>query len=346
MKKMSCLSVLFILLAAAAFAQNYVHLARVNVQDNQILGGVALKSDGDIYYVTFADVNSKLVQLDGILAGGVFNDVWTTNTVSTETKITTAQRGLNDIEIDSSGNVYISGTGNAATDTILKKFGPEPTHTVLWEMGQGALTGTQEVRHNGIEILDGTTLLIGTTWGSLGFKNLSDGMNSFANVTGGSIFQRAFAINTSNNDIYAGKNGNFVDTALNLWSGGTPGAPATYAATNDLLPGIGVNTQFGVATQPVEYVPGDNQLLIADKVEHGVRIYNISGSGASTTFTEVQFLDGANPAVTNEYGGVNGVSYNEVSGKKFIVVGATIGSQWIIDVFTLAPTSEELWMQY
>lgn len=351
--------ILFLTLALAgmmaySFAQNYVFLTRVNEADNVSVGAVALSDSGDIYYGQFNAAASKVVQLNDILTGGNYNPGFATNTVSTETKIATAGRGLNDIKIDSSGNVYISGTGDNAANTILKKFGPEPTHSVLWEMGAGALTGGEEVRINGIEILDGSTLLIGVAFNNLGFKSLATGANTIANVSAGAIYQRSFALNTANNDIYVGRNGDPGNdpnrTSLNLMSGGTPAAPASYTATSYLLPQTGTPPEqaFGVATQALDYIPGDNKLVISDKLEAGARIYSITGSGAGTTFNSLQLLDGE---VANEYSGITSLAYNTIGGKKFIVVGANIGVApdpitYVVDIYIEAPTAEDLWMQY
>lgn len=342
MKRVIVLATSMLFVASLALAQNYVHLTRVIEIDNVSAAAVALSDSGDIYYGQFNGTASKLVQLDGILTGGNYNSGFATNTVSTETK-TPAGRGIDDIAIDSTGNIYISGTGSGTADTILKKFGPEPTHTVLWEMGAGGLTGGEELRINGIEILDGTTLLIGKAFTTLGFKSLATGANSLADVTGGVNYQRGFAFNSSNNDIYAGKNGDSKDSSLTLWSGGTPAAPAGYAATPDLLPGTGINTPFGVATQALAYIPGDNKLVISDKVEIGARIYSITGSGAGTTFNSLQLLEGM---TANEYVGITGIAANTVGGKKFIVVSGGNGTNFVIDVYVEAPSSEELWMQY
>jgi len=308
------------------------------------LGGVALKPDGDLYYVTFAAANSELVYVQNALLG------YATSTITTE--VLPAGRGLNDIEVDSAGNVYISGTGTAAADSVLKKFSAAPSHTELWS--------NIDYRHNGIELITDDILAIGQTWNVIVFKNTSDGSDTGTSVSGGSRYQRAFAFNTANDDIYAAKNGDYSDAALKVFSGGSPTNLSGYAlALDDQLSPLGVSTPYGTATQPVDYDPINDQLLMGDTANQaigestgGVRVYDISGSGASTSFTEAQFVDRRD--ATYYYSNVYGISYANVTAfsppREFLAIAANVtdgtDSFYSIELFRRVPLSVEDWADY
>jgi len=308
------------------------------------LGGVALKPDGDLYYVTFEEGNSELVYVQNALLG------YATSTVTTE--VLPAGRGLNDIDVDSAGNVYISGTGADAASSVLKKFSAAPAHTELWS--------NTDYRHNGIEVISDDILAIGQTWNIILFKNTSDGSDTGTSVSGGGIYQRAFALNTTNDDIYATKNGNYSDAPLKVFSGGSPTNLSGYALVlDDQLSPLGVSNQYGTATQPVDYDPVNDQLLMGDTANQaigestgGVRVYNISGSGASTNFTEVQFIDHRDSAY--HYTNVYGISYANVTAfsppREFLAIAANVtdGDEtfYAIELFRRVPSSVEEWADY
>lgn len=345
-----------VLFSVFASAQPYEFLKTIPVGTSPA-GGVALRPNGDLYYVTFAQANSEFIYVpNAILAEE-----------PTKTVIDTASfpalRGYNDIEVDSAGNIFISGTGSSAADSVLKKFGPAPSHTLLWDMQ--TLGGAEVVRHNGIGLMNDNILAVGAfggSWNSVGWKDANTGLTlSDPAISGGVNYIRSIAMNTHNNDLYAGKNGDNVNSVLKIFSGGTPSNLSGYTlALDNQLPNLGVATQFGTATQPIVYDPDKNQLIAADANDQslspdtsiGVRIYNIVGSGASTQFNEIQFIDGRNE--TMKYGNVLGLSYAKITTftpeREFLAISVSSSdipeASYAIELFRIVPSRVEQWTQY
>jgi hypothetical protein len=326
----------------------------------QSLGGVALADNGDVYYVTFGAASSLLVHIPSAVPALATNP--TTGTV-VSTESLPSGRGLNDVEVDAAGNVYINGTGGAAADTVLKKFGPAPAHTLAWSMQ--ALDAAEQVRINGIGLMDADTLAISKAWNIVAWKNTSDGLNKSTEVSGGGNYQRSLALNTANNDIYAGKNGASTDSSLKVFSGGslTNLTGYTFAAENFL--NLGWSSAFGGATQAVAYDAANNRLVAADIPDSaaspadttvGARIYNITGSGAGTNFSEVQFIAGRE-ASAYKYAGITGVSAKRITtGTKqvdFLAVSVTVDTDGdgattddrftAVDIWAVFPTDVPNW---
>jgi hypothetical protein len=343
MQRYFLIGILMIAMAIPAVAQQYEYYGTIIPSATQTsMGGVALKSDGNLYYVTFS-TGSELMYVQNAVSGAPAK-TYTIGSVATLPMA--AGRGLNDIEVDSSGNVYVSGTGSAAADTQLVKYGPAPTHTQLWSMT--SLGAADQIRHNGIELI-GSDLVISEGFSTLTFKNPADGTNRGVSVTGGTTYQRSLAYNPSNDDIYAGKNGNYVSSILNVFSGGSPSNPSAYAQVlNNLLPDMGQNTQYGTGTQPIDFDAVNNQLIAADADDQavtgdttGVRIYDVAGSGASTTFTEAQYIPSA--------GNVLGISHAVVDEEDFIAFCAATSaipdSSYVIELYNI-PSGVGSWNQY
>jgi len=356
MKRKLFMCLLLLVLAGTALGIDYVYYGTVDLPNpTKTLGGVALKADGDLYYVTFADITSNLVYVDNAIPG-VKTKTYAATYISTETAIVTVSRGLNDIELDSSGNIYISGTGDGGlNNTILKKFSAAPAHAVLWSMPLDA----NNVRHNGIELMSDTVLAIGTTWNKIGWKKTSDGTaEGTGDITGGDNYGRSIALNTTNNDIYMGRNGNSVLSALKVFSGGSPSNLAGYSlALDNLLAPLGNGTATASAMQPIDYDPNNNQLLAADCFDQnlgdtvqGLRIYSIAGTGASTIFTQLQFFDGSTiPGRIAQYYNVYGISYNKIGGKDYIALAVNCGgtpATFAIDILMRPGTGFGDWDLY
>ncbi len=328
------------MVAVALAARDYVYYGTVEVEDpSETPGGVALKADGDLYYVTFNVADSHFVYVQNAVPG-CLNGTYTRQTISTE--VLPAGRGLNDIDLDSAGNIYISGTGNDAASTVLKKFSAAPAHTEVWS--------AIDLRINGIELMNENVLAVSETWNNINWKNTSDGQNTGTQVSGGSNYQRSLALNTLNNDIYVGKDGDFSLAALKIFSGGSPSDLASYALVADnLLSSLGCNTQYGVACQPVDFDPNNNQLIAADIYDQdtspsrdpyeGVRFYDISGSGSGTSFIEDQFIDGSGIPGKDAYYNIYGVSYAKIGELDYLAV-AVKGETTLtfrIDIFYRPP---------
>jgi len=343
MQRYFMIGILMIAMAVPAMAQYQYYGTIIPSATQTSMGGVALKSNGDLYYVTFS-TSSELMYVQNAVSGAP-TKTYTISSVATLPM--PSGRGLNDIEVDSSDNVYVSGTGSAPADTQLVKYGPAPTHTQLWSMM--SLGAADQIRHNGIELV-GSDLVISEGFSALTFKNPADGTNRGVSVTGGTTYQRSLAYNPSNDDIYAGKNGNNVSSILNVFSGGSPSNPSAYAQVlNNLLPDMGQTSTYGTATQPIDFDAGHNQLIVCDADDQGVvgeepigvRIFDVAGSGASTTFTEAQYIPSA--------GNVLGISHAVVGDEDFIAFCAATSaipdSSYVIELYNI-PAGVGSWNQY
>ncbi len=348
---------LLIALATTAFAADYAYLGSVVYTDNTDvpLAGVALKSDGDLYFVTFDADNSKLLYVADAITKSQDSSYTVTEIATTDVAIESG-RGYNDVCLDPAGNVYVCGTGNSAATTAFKKYSAAPTHSELWSATLGA-------RINGIEALDNNTIAVAREWNWLRFMDASDGSLFDPNIEtqGGSNYGRAVALNSDNNDIYIAANGASHDWIIKVYSGGSPTNLSGYAySVEGLLPGLGVSTQYGTAVQHIAYDSNNNQLLACDvndqaltnDTDIGVRVYDISGSAATTAFTQVQYIQPITTdrdTVTN----VNGVSYvhgdNEVDYMAMISVYTDGGDpatlSYYIDIYR-STTSVADWYLY
>lgn len=350
MKKFFLLTVIFIVALSSAICADYEYYGTVTLTTPDIsLGGVALKADGDLYYVHFGGATSDFVYVDNAVPG-CLTSAFTLTTISTE--VLPAGRGLNDIDLDSAGNIYISGTGNDAATSVLKKFTAAPAHALAWS--------SADVRHNGIEVMTDDILVIGDVWNKIGFKKTSDGTaEGTASIAGGDSYGRSVTFNSSNNDIYVGRNGNSTLDALKIFSGGSPTSLASYAlALDHQLPTLGNSTATASATQPNDYDWNNNELLAADAFDQaspandtnqGLRVYTIAGSGATTVFTEIQFFNGSTIAGRpGQYNNVYGVSYNRIEGKDYVAIAGSYGDPAtnVIDILVRPGSAVADWNLY
>ncbi len=340
--------VLFACLSGIIFAEDYVYYGTVMpVNPARSLGGVALKPNGDIYYVTFANPDSALGYISNAIPG-CLTSTYSADIITTESAFTDGGRGLNDVELDADGNIYISGTGATAASTVLKKFSAAPAHAQVWT--------SNDIRHNGIAIISADVLAIAEAWNRISWKKTSDGTaEGTAFVSGGTSYGRSLAFNSQNNDIYVGRNGDNKLSALKVFSGGSSSNLSGYAlALDEQLPTLGVQTAFGVATQALDYDEINNQLIAADVQDQGsidllqgVRIYDITGTGATTVFTQAQYFDGtAIPGRTLQYLNVYGVSYAQIGGVDYIAIGASTGTEFVIDILSRGGASVGTWDLY
>jgi len=350
---------LLLTLACTALGVDYVYYGTVDVTIpspslTRTLGGVALKSNGDLYYVTFDNPDSILAYVSNAIPG-VLTSAYTVSTISAETGFTDTDRGLNDIDLDSAGNIYISGTAAGGNFSVLKKFSAAPAHTLVWSQP------ISDVRSNGIDVISDDILAVGTDFDSLAWKKTSDG-TQYAPKSGpfGDYYGRSISINTTNNDIYMGRNGNNVLDGLKIIYGGTPSNLSGYTSFLDhQLATIGESEIWGWAMQPIDYDFNNNELIAADVYDagaladpvQGVRIYSISGSGASTIFTQLQFFDGSTiPSRTGQYVNVFGVSYNRIGGKDYLALAIGYGTitttTYAIDILVRSGTGIGEWDMY
>jgi hypothetical protein len=265
------------LLGTSAFGQSFVFHSEFST-DYNVPYALAADSAGGIYYVTFEAASSRAVYVADPM-----------NNPSSQVVITTATdfpsvRGLQGIAVDSSGNVYVSGDKEA---TWVKKFGPAPSFTE----DSGFSIGSTN-RLLGCDLL-GDNVLGCVSFDAIEFFNTSNG-DLITSVTGGQSYQRDLAFNSNNNDLYVAHNGAYISSSGSLWSGGTPASPAGYSfVKSDLVSMGGVNTEFGVGTQGIEYDAKNGRLLIANKEDQRLDIYTISGSGSGTSVNLFQTINGA-----------------------------------------------------
>jgi hypothetical protein len=249
--------------------------------------GIAADSSGGICFVTFDGATSTLNYIaDPIGAPGT---IQTIDTVALPTG-----RGLQDVEVDSAGYVYICGD-DGGTATVLRRYGPAPTFTP--DATFNANTAASARRHSGIAIVTGDPgspeLIMGnfTTTGDIHFYLASDGTDvGSAVAAGAATFQRDPSFNANNSDIYQSHNGAGTDL-ISLISGGDAGDPSTYT---QVLPGLlpSASTPPNTAGLGTDFYEVTNTLIARETglVPPAVQLYDISGSGASTTATLNQTL--------------------------------------------------------
>ena len=352
MKRKLFMCLLLLTLACSALGIDYVYYGSVVPSDPaKNLGGVALKSNGDLYYVTFDSATSILAYVANAIPG-VKTSAYTVSTISTETGIPDTGRGLNDIDLDSAGNIYICGTAASGSPSILKKFNAAPVHTEVWSQS------ISDVRTNGIDVISNDVLAVGTNFNVLAWKKTSDGTQYAANsVAFGDMYGRSISLNTTNNDIYMGRNGNSVLDGLKVIYGGTPSNLSGYTNVLDhQLATNGAGSLYGFAMQPIDYDTNNNELIAADIYDdgladtiQGVRIYGITFSGASTVFTQLQFFDGSTiPGRSGQYVNVFGISSNRIGGKDYLALAIGYGAPaaYAIDILVRPSAGLGDWDMY
>ena len=352
MKRKLFMCLLLLALACTALGIDYVYYGTVIPSDpTKELGGVALKSNGDLYYVTFTNPNSNLAYVANAIPG-VKTSAYTVSTISTETGIPDTGRGLNDIDLDSAGNIYICGTAASGNPSVLKKFSAAPAHSLVWSQS------ISDVRINGIDVISNDILAVGINFNALAWKNTSDGTQYAANSgVFGDLYGRTIALNTTNNDIYMGRNGNGTLDGLKVIYGGSPTNLSVYTNVLDhQLATIGDSYIYGFAMEPIDYDTNNNQLIAADVLDEmsadaiqGVRIYSITGSGASTVFAQLQFFDGSTiPGRSAQYYNVYGVSYNRIGGKDYLALAIGYGAPaaYAIDILVRPSAGLGDWDMY
>jgi hypothetical protein len=338
MKKILCLLALAVG-ASSAFSQSYVlkHEVHLKLNDADLTtsapGGVAIAPNGDIYYATFESAGSAVVKMSGAVSAMSAGTTPTRTLFAKESSFADAVaieagRGYNDIEIDSSGNIYVAGTGGTNGTSVLRK---------LDSAGNSVWLYPKDARVQGIAKA-GSNLIV-TDFGAL--REYSDVNGTFVagttSIPSANQFQRALAYNPSNNDFYAGRNGSNNNDSGNVWSGGTPSTVASYSMTKpNLLTDVGVGTAFGVATQSLDFDSNNNQIITVDANDAndpsvGFEVWSVTGSGAAATATMVQSVSPSVDPLIGAYTGANGVGYRRIGGNDYVaLVGTRIGGNGTI----------------
>jgi hypothetical protein len=357
MKRVILSGLLFALATAAMSQYSYRHEfdAKLGNGDDPTssVAGVAIAPSGDIYWVTFEAGVSKLFRAPGAVAAMDAGTTPTRELVAIESGLPSpvaieAGRGYNDIEVDASGNVYIVGTGGSNATSILRKLGPAPTHTPQWLFPLDA-------RVQGVA--KATTTLVVVTFGGVRIYDDATGALIGSEATGGATFQRSVALNAANNDLYAGRNGNNNDDSVNVWAGTAgPSVDAngnyTQAVTN-AIPDIGIGSAFGVATQALDFDPVNSQLVAVDAFNSaavpgpdtaiGVRVYGVTGAGASVSFSPVQFMD---TTPNGAFSGLNGVDYAQIGGNDYVAAAVSRGGIFSIVLYRRGAAAVSDWSIY
>jgi hypothetical protein len=343
----------FLLLSLAVFmltamavcgTGNFSYYGSITVYNGETLGGVCLKSNGDLAYVTFNDANSHFVYVTNAVSGA--KD--TTYIPSLVTTVAMASgRGLNDVKVDGNGNIYISGCGSAASDSQLLKF--NSSLQCVWSMS--TMASTSQYRHNGVEVLSNSVIAITRAWNFITFLNAMDA-SSTSEVSGGVNYDRQLVFDPVNNNIFVSKNGSYNAYALKVFAGGSPTNLTGYSLATDNHEFFygSFSTQYGGSNQPIGIDTINNRLLMYNNFDTSVRVCNISGSGATVSFSQLTTIKG-NPASALTFFGCNGISFNKMANnEEFIAIGAayTDGSvnTQVIDLYRDESTVVKDWSIY
>lgn len=198
-----------------------------------------------------------------------------------------AQRGFQGLQVDSVGNVYVSGDDGSTT--FIKKL----TAGTFVEDTGFAVSGT--VRIGGIALLN-NDIVVATQFSNLLFFNTANG-TLLQTVTGGTLYQRETVYNSVDNVLYSFTSGNNSTALLRgYWSGGSPAALANYAfSASDMITTGSLGTAFGGASGHGYYDATNNWLITSDNEPTApnprqIRIWAIGING--TTLTLLQAIDG------------------------------------------------------
>jgi hypothetical protein len=252
--------------------------------------GIDVDASGGLYFVTFADATSALNYIaDPAGAPGTITTV--------DTVVFPAARGLQDVEVNAAGEVFICGD-DGGTTTMLRKYGVAPAFTP--DATFNANTAASARRHSGLTIVTGDAgspelIMAGfTTTGDIHFYSAADGTDvGGAVAAAASTFQRDPSFNPNNGDIYQSHNGSGTDV-IAVISGGDAGNPAGYT---QVLPGLiaSAGSPPNTAGLGSDFFHPTDALVVRDSgsVPPSVTIYDISGSGAGTTATLNQVINTA-----------------------------------------------------
>ncbi|MFH0795149.1 MAG: hypothetical protein V2A74_14080 [bacterium] len=292
MKRIICILGLLLVLASVAGAQTYSFEKEIAAYEYG--GPMAAGPGGGIYYATF---------VWGSATSSVYYiaDPLTQNTTSTQILVTStntfdpAGRGYQGIAVNSTETkVYVSGDKGGTLGGSVLQAVTKSGNTFTVDSGF-APTNLASDRMASCALLSDSVLAT-TQFDVLQFYNASTGALS-TSVSGGTIYQRDIAFNSSNNDIYVVHNGNSLSSSVSVWSGGSAASPGSYTfAKADLVADGGINTTYGSSIQGICYDAAHNRLLAADRSVVGgpqtLRIFDLSGTGASATATLAQTIDG------------------------------------------------------
>lgn len=249
--------------------------------------GIDVDASGGLYFVTFQGGTSGAAYIaDPIGAPGVISEF-------ASPTVFVGGRGLQDIEVDSVGNVYICGDNGSGAAAVVRKYGPAPTFTA--DATFNAATAANIRRHSGITLLgDGVLGASVTTAQDYVFYNTVDGSDAQVLAgMGADTFQRDPTFNPDTNDIYQSYNTGSNTDFISVISGGTPSSLAGYTEVLNNLVSSAL-PQPNIAALGTDYYPAENLLLVRDASTAAVgkvHLYLVTGSGASTSVTLHQTID-------------------------------------------------------
>lgn len=277
-----------LMISAAAFAQNFTYEGVIDFSIAAQNGpsDLACDANGGLYAVTFNAGNSKLIYIPDPL-----NDPATRTVVTpSEAAGFPSGRGLTGVDVDSAGNVYISGdTGSPVS--YVRQFSAAPALTE-----SGSFIPTPNERLTSCQLYDDAHLMV------LSFSGIRFYDTSNATQIGGlfvdsaSSFQRSIARNSSNNDLYTYRNtsGSGTPGSVTLWSGGAP--PSNLNLYTRISTLFIENLQLGTSTTAVgglHYEDEFGLLFVQNHENSRLNVYEIEGTGAGATATFKTSLNGS-----------------------------------------------------
>lgn len=200
-----------------------------------------------------------------------------------------ALRGLQGVQVDSKGYVYLSGDNG--TGAYIKKLTPAPHFN---EVAAFNVSGIP-TRIGGVALLN-DEVLIAPAFGSLLFLNTADG-SLLRTVSGGANFQREAVFNSTDQVIYALANGADSPALLRgYYAGGSAQQLDGFQFHGSVMIGDGaLDSAFGGAAQNGFYDAEQYRLITADTVVNDsgfrqLRVWSISANG--TQLSLAQAIDG------------------------------------------------------
>ena len=274
----------------AAPAQNYVYEGVINVPVNAPLP-MAADADGGLYTADFNEGGQVIYIADPVAAIGTTDELPAeVGDVIFEVTGWPASRGLQGLQVDSAGNVYVSGDPGGATYIV--KLTPAPDFEVDDDF---EVAGA--IRIGGVALLN-DDVIAAAQFGSLYFYDTTTGAQ-LANVSGGTIYQREPVYNPTDDVFYCIVSGNNSNSLVRgYWSGGAPDNLAGYAFTaEELITDGSWGSPFGGATGNAYYDVANDWFITADNDPEAnvrqIRLWVPSAGGTELTLAAT--IDGSTP---------------------------------------------------
>lgn len=254
---------------------------------------MAINSLGHLVYGTFSGPNSALILIeDPDAAVGNENDLSSTITVNNGFA---AGRGYQTISVGPNDILFASGdTGNAAIANIwaFGRVGEAPYYSEITSFANNA-TAANAGRRSSVAVVstEGDGLLI-TSGFSIGHYFNFSGNLVGSPLTGGSNYIREIVYNSTDNVLYALRNGNNSNNMIDYyWTGINPTTGGGTFVASTLIDDGASNSGTGTAAQNGFYFAEQNQLVTLDgtvniggeRVQPQVRVWDLNENGTSVS---------------------------------------------------------------